>query len=221
MHAAMSALKHKPEDLQIAITQMVRLQRDGEEVKISKRTGDIVELSEVIQEVGSDAARFTYLLLSVDSSQNFDLELVAQQVNENPVFYVQYAHARIHSIMKKADEEGVTLPPVEKVNLSLLNNPRELAILRALQELPETVLRSTQEIAPHRITNWARDFASLFHSFYHDCRIIGEDIDTELTEARLWLVEASRVGLAVSLDLLGVSAPKEMWREDENGESNG
>lgn len=221
MHAAMSALKHKPEDLQIAITQMVRLQRDGEEVKISKRTGDIVELSEVIQEVGSDAARFTYLLLSVDSSQNFDLELVAQQVNENPVFYVQYAHARIHSIMKKADEEGVTLPPVEKVNLSLLNNPRELAILRALQELPETVLRSTQEIAPHRITNWARDFASLFHSFYHDCRIIGEGIDTELTEARLWLVEASRVGLAVSLDLLGVSAPKEMWREDENGESNG
>ena len=110
---------------------------------------------------------------------------------------------------------------VEKVNLSLLNNPRELAILRALQELPETVLRSTQEIAPHRITNWARDFASLFHSFYHDCRIIGEGIDTELTEARLWLVEASRVGLAVSLDLLGVSAPKEMWREDENGESNG
>ena len=123
--------------------------------------------------------------------------------------------------MKKADQEGVTLPPVEKVNLSLLNNPRELAILRALQELPETVLRSTQEIAPHRITNWARDFASLFHSFYHDCRIIGEDIDTDLTEARLWLVEASRVGLVVSLDLLGVSAPKEMWREDENGESNG
>jgi len=221
MHAAMSALGHKPEDLKIAITQMVRLQRGGQEVKLSKRTGDIVELSEVIEEVGSDAARFTYLLLSVDSSQNFDLELVAQQVNENPVFYVQYAHARIHSIMKKSQEAGITRSPLSETNLSVLNHPSELALLRSLQELPTAVLRSTQEVAPHRITNWSRDFASLFHSFYHDCRVFGEDIDSSTTQARLWLVEAARIGLVVSLDLLGVSAPTEMWRDEEGEENNG
>ncbi|MDG2211240.1 MAG: arginine--tRNA ligase [Acidimicrobiales bacterium] len=221
MHAAMSALGHKPEDLKIAITQMVRLQRGGQEVKLSKRTGDIVELSEVIEEVGSDAARFTYLLLSVDSSQNFDLELVAQQVNENPVFYVQYAHARIHSIMKKSQEAGITRSPLSETNLSVLNHPSELAILRSLQELPTVVLRSTQEVAPHRITNWSRDFASLFHSFYHDCRVFGEDIDSSTTQARLWLAEAARIGLVISLDLLGVSAPTEMWRDEEGEEING
>ena len=221
MHAAMSALGHKPEDLKIAITQMVRLQRGGQEVKLSKRTGDIVELSEVIEEVGSDAARFTYLLLSVDSSQNFDLELVAQQVNENPVFYVQYAHARIHSIMKKSQEAGITRSPLSEINLSVLNHPSELALLRSLQELPTAVLRSTQEVAPHRITNWSRDFASLFHSFYHDCRVFGEDIDSSTTQARLWLAEAARIGLVVSLDLLGVSAPTEMWRDEEGEENNG
>ena len=221
MHAAMSALGHKPEDLKIAITQMVRLQRGGQEVKLSKRTGDIVELSEVIEEVGSDAARFTYLLLSVDSSQNFDLELVAQQVNENPVFYVQYAHARIHSIMKKSQEAGITRSPLSEINLSVLTHPSELALLRSLQELPTVVLRSTQEVAPHRITNWSRDFASLFHSFYHDCRVFGEDIDSSTTQARLWLVEAARIGLVISLDLLGVSAPTEMWRDEEGEEING
>jgi len=221
MHAAMSALGHKPEDLKIAITQMVRLQRGGQEVKLSKRTGDIVELSEVIEEVGSDAARFTYLLLSVDSSQNFDLELVAQQVNENPVFYVQYAHARIHSIMKKSQEAGITRSPLSETNLSVLNHPSELAILRSLQELPTVVLRSTQEVAPHRITNWSRDFASLFHSFYHDCRVFGEDIDSSTTQARLWLAEAARIGLVISLDLLGVSAPTEMWRDEEGEEISG
>ena len=221
MHAAMSALGHKPEDLKIAITQMVRLQRGGQEVKLSKRTGDIVELSEVIEEVGSDAARFTYLLLSVDSSQNFDLELVAQQVNENPVFYVQYAHARIHSIMKKSQEAGITRSPLSEINLSVLNHPSELALLRSLQELPTAVLRSTQEVAPHRITNWSRDFASLFHSFYHDCRVFGEDIDSSTTQARLWLAEAARIGLVISLDLLGVSAPTEMWRDEEGEEING
>ena len=221
MHAAMSALGHKPEDLKIAITQMVRLQRGGQEVKLSKRTGDIVELSEVIEEVGSDAARFTYLLLSVDSSQNFDLELVAQQVNENPVFYVQYAHARIHSIMKKSQEAGITRSPLSEINLSVLDHPSELALLRSLQELPTVVLRSTQEVAPHRITNWSRDFASLFHSFYHDCRVFGEDIDSSTTQARLWLVEAARIGLVISLDLLGVSAPTEMWRDEEGEDFNG
>ena len=221
MHAAMSALGHKPEDLKIAITQMVRLQRGGQEVKLSKRTGDIVELSEVIEEVGSDAARFTYLLLSVDSSQNFDLELVAQQINENPVFYVQYAHARIHSIMKKSQEAGITRGPLSETDLSVLTHPSELAILRSLQELPAVVLRSTQEVAPHRITNWSRDFASLFHSFYHDCRVLGDDIDSSTTQARLWLAEAARIGLVISLDLLGVSAPTEMWREEEGEEFNG
>ena len=188
---------------------------------MSTRKANFITLDALIEELGVDVVRYFFIMRGASSHLDFDFDLAKDESEKNPVYYLQYAHARIHSIMKKADEAGVVLSSIEKANLSLLSNPRELAILRALQELPETVLRSTQEIAPHRITNWARDFASLFHSFYHDCRIIGEDVDIELTEARLWLVEASRIGLAISLDLLGVSAPKEMWREDENGELNG
>ncbi len=215
MHAAMHALGHDPSELQVAITQMVSLQRAGEEVRLSKRTGEIVELSEVVDEVGADAARFTYLLLSVDSQQTFDLDLVASQVSENPVFYVQYAHARIHSIARRASEAGVERAPIEEVDLSLIRHQRELDLLRALHELPDTVLRACRERAPHQVTTWARDTAAAFHGFYHDCRVLGEGIDPGLTQARLWLVEAVRTGLAVALDLLGVGAPEEMWREGE------
>ena len=217
MHAAMALLGHDPTELEIAITQLVSLQRDGREVRLSKRTGEMVELTEVVDEVGADAARFTYLLLSVDSPQTFDLDLVASQVNENPVFYVQYAHARIHQIVRRADETGVGRGALADAELSLLSHPRELEVLRALHELPDIVARACREQAPHQITTWVRDLASSFHGFYHDCRVLGEGIEPPLTVARLWLVEGARIGLAVALDLLGVGAPTEMWREDQDG----
>jgi len=214
MHAAMRALGHDPLELGIVITQMVNLQRGGEEVRLSKRTGDIVELAEVVTEVGADAARFTYLLQSVDSPQTFDLELVASRVNENPVFYVQYAHARINSIFRKAIEVGVERPLLSETDLSLLEHPRELCLLRDLDELPDTVLRAMRERAPHQIATWVRGLAADFHGFYHDCRVISDDVDIGITFARIWLVEAVRIGLAVALDLLGVNAPEEMRRID-------
>ncbi len=215
MHAAMALLGHDPAELEIAITQLVSLQRDGREVRLSKRTGEMVELTEVVDEVGADAARFTYLLLSVDSPQTFDLDLVASQVNENPVFYVQYAHARIHQIVRRAHEAGIGRGVPADVDLSLLSHSRELEVLRALHELPDIVARACREQAPHQITTWVRDLASSFHGFYHDCRVLGEGIEPALTVARLWLVEGARIGLVVALDLLGVGAPVEMWREDQ------
>ncbi len=222
MHAAMALLGHDPAELEIAITQLVSLQRDGHEVRLSKRTGEMVELAEVVDEVGADAARFTYLLLSVDSPQTFDMDLVASQVNENPVFYVQYAHARIHQIVRRADEAGVGLGVLADVDLSLLSHPRELEVLRDLHELPDIVARACREQAPHQVTTWVRDLAASFHGFYHDCRVLGEGIEPALTVARLWLVEGARIGLAVALDLLGVGAPTEMWREDQvGGQSEG
>jgi len=216
VHAAMAALGHQPVDLEVAITQMVGLQRAGEEVRLSKRTGEMIELREVVGEVGADAARFTYLLQSVDSPQVFDLDLVASQINENPVFYVQYAHARIHSIMSRATEAGIERVPLATADLSLLVHHRELALLRTLHELPDIVRWACRELAPHQVTTWVRELAALFHGFYHDCRVIGEGVDEALTQARLWLIEATRIGLAVALDLLGVGAPTEMWRQEED-----
>ena len=142
MHAAMALLGHDPAELEIAITQLVNLQRDGREVRLSKRTGEMVELADVVDEVGADAARFTYLLLSVDSTQTFDMDLVASQVNENPVFYVQYAHARIHQIVHRATGAGLVRGSLADADLSLLVHPRELEMLRALHELPDVVARA-------------------------------------------------------------------------------
>ena len=215
MRAAMALLGHDPSELEIAITQLVNLQRDGREVRLSKRTGEMVELAEVVEEVGADAARFTYLLLSVDSSQTFDMDLVASQVNENPVFYVQYAHARIHQIVQRATGAGIDRGLLDEADLTLLVHPRELEVLRALHELPDVVARARRERAPHQVTTWVRDLSSSFHGFYHDCRVLGDGIDLALTVARLWLAEGARIGLAVALDLLGVGAPTEMWRDEE------
>ena len=219
MHAAMSVLGHDREDLQIVITQLVNLQRDGREVRLSKRTGEMVELAYVVDEVGADAARFTYLLLSVDSAQTFDMDLVASQVNENPVFYVQYAHARIHSVVDRAAAGGSVRGSLAEVDLSLLTHPREVQVMRSLHELPDVVARACRERAPHQVTTWVRELASAFHGFYQDCRVVGPEVDPATTRARLWLVEGVRIGLAVALDLLGVSAPTEMWRDDGDGEA--
>jgi arginyl-tRNA synthetase len=209
MKAAIQALGHAPDELEVPVVQMVRLERAGEAVRLGKRSGDLVELRDLIDEVGADVARLTYLLLSIDSPQTIDLDLITAQSNENPVFYVQYANARIHSIGRKAVEAGVERRPLDTVDLSLLVHERELELLRSLSELPEVVALACVDRAPHKVTTWVRELADRFHGFYHDCYVLG-DVPPELTQARLWLVEGARTGLAIGLDLLGVSAPESM-----------
>ena len=210
MKAAMAALGHDPDQLEVAIVQMVDLLKNGEPVRISKRSGNLVELRDVISEVGADASRLTYLLQSIDSRQTVDLAEVASQGMENPVFYVQMAHARIHGIVRKAAEAGFTRGSLTDTDLSLLVDERELEVLRSLSELPETVRSACDDRAPHRISTWVRELAGSFHGFYHDCYVVGEGVSPELTQARLWLVESARVGLSIGLDLLGVGAPESM-----------
>lgn len=210
MRAALQALGHRPEQFEVAITQMVRLERDGTEVKISKRTGDLIELRDLLDEVGTDAVRLTYLLQSVDTRQTVDLDAITARSMDNPVYYVQYAHARIHSITNVAAERGVVRQPLDGLDLSVLVHERELDVLRSLAELPEVVALAYAERAPHKITTWVRELAGAFHGFYHDCYVMGEGVSPEQTQARLWLAEASRIGLTIGLDLLGVSAPESM-----------
>ncbi len=210
MKAAMAALGCDPAALEVVVTQLVRLERDGEEVRLSKRTGDLIELREVIDEVGADAARFTYLLQSMDTTPTFDLAKAAAQVMENPVFYVQMAHARVCSIATRAQADGVVRQSIDQVDLALLVHERELEMMRQLSTLGEVIAAAATERAPHRVTTWLRDFAAAVHSFYHDCYVVGSDIPPELTQARLVLIDAARVGLAVGLGTLGVSAPESM-----------
>lgn len=210
MKAAAEALGHEPDDLEMVITQLVRLERDGEEVKISKRSGDLVTLEDLIEEIGPDAVRLTYLLQSIDSPQTVDLELAIAQSNENPVFYVQMANARLNSIGRVAADRGVERVPLPEADLSLLVHARELAVLRGLHELPALVELAARERAPHKVTTWVRELAGDVHGFYHDCPILSPETSDELRQARLWLAEAARIGLRVGLDLLGVDAPESM-----------
>ena len=210
MKAAMSALGHDPDLLTITITQLVKLVRGGEEVRLSKRRGDIIELRDIVQEIGADATRFMYLLQSADTKQTFDLDLAASKVMENPVFYVQMAHARLCSIQNKVGT--LNLQPVldKEVDLSLLVHERELELLRSLYSFADVVQLSARELAPHKIAVWLRELANATHGFYHDCYVVGDGVSPELTQARLQLVEAARIGLVSGLSLLGVSAPNTM-----------
>ncbi len=210
MSAALQALGHPKESYEAIIGQNVKLMRDGNEVKLSKRTGDIVELKELVDEVGPDVARFAYLMQSIDTSLVLDIDLLKQQSSENPVYYVQYAHARIHSIGRKAAELGIERVDLADADLSLLVHERELEILRILAELPEAVEMACNDRAPQKITTWVRDLAAAYHGFQHDCPVLRDDVDPGLQQARLWVVEASRIGFAIGLDLLGVDAPESM-----------
>jgi len=211
VRAALAALGFdEANSFHVPVVQMVRLMRDGREVKLSKRTGDLIELRELIDEVGADSTRLTFLLQSLDSQQTFDLDLAMSQAMDNPVFYIQYAHARIHSLKKVAAARGVTVAPLADVDLSVLTHDRELDVLRQLFELPSVIELAASEKAPHRVATWSREMAAAFHGFYHDCRIVDDDVAPEVTQARMWLLESSRIGLVVALDLLGVSAPESM-----------
>ena len=210
LKAGIRAIGHDPDELEIILGQLVNLQRGGEEVKLSKRAGDIVLLSDVLDLVGPDATRLTFLLQSIDTRQTFDIDVVTSKSMDNPVFYVQMAHARIHGIERTASEKDVQRKPLADVDLGLLANERELDVLRSLAELPEVVLDACEARAPHRVTTWVRDLAGRFHGFYHDCYVVSEFVEPEVTQARLWLVESARIGLAIGLGLLGVSAPESM-----------
>ncbi|NIM05358.1 MAG: arginine--tRNA ligase [Armatimonadetes bacterium] len=206
--AAVQALGYDAEKLEIIIHQIVRLFSGGEVVRMSKRAGDIVLLSDVLSEVGADAARFFFLMRSADSHLDFDLELAKKETPDNPVYYVQYAHARICSILRQAEESGVKIPQPGEADPSVLVDERELALLRKLADFPEEVESAAALYEPHRMTRYAQELANAFHLFYTDCRVLSDD--TNLTKARLSLVCASQVVLQNCLALLGITAPEKM-----------
>jgi arginyl-tRNA synthetase len=209
--AGIEALHHRRDDLEIIVGQNVVLLRNGQEVKLSKRRGDIILLREdIIDEVGPDATRFTYLLQSVDTKLVFDLDVVIQRSMDNPVFYVQMAHARLAGIARNAAAKDIERRPLDTVDLGLLTHPREYEILTLLNDLPSVVLDACERRAPNKIVTWSREQAAAVHGFHHDCWVVAADVPPELTQARLWLVEAARIGLVVALDLVGVSAPEHM-----------
>ena len=205
MKAVVAALGINPECLKIIISQMVTLHRGGETVRISKRTGDIITLHEVVEEVGADACRFFFLSRTADAQMDFDLELAKKQSVDNPVYYVQYAHARIASILRLAEQRKITY---DDSDVSLLTTEPELILIRKLLLLPELVETVATTLEPHHLTYYAQDLAAVFHSFYMQCRVISED--EKLTEARLKLVEAAKAVLARTLHLMGMTAPERM-----------
>jgi len=208
--AGVAALGHRRARLEIVLGQLVTVQSGGIEAKISKRAGNVVLLDDLVDLVGPDVARMTFLLHSLGSRQTIDLDVVAAQSMENPVYYVQYAHARICSLTATAAERGITRAPLDGVPLRVLGDPRELEVLRTLHALGDVLAEVVRERAPHKLTTWARRLAGAFHGFYHDCPVLRSDIEPTLATARLWLAEATRIGLAIALDLLGVSAPERM-----------
>jgi arginyl-tRNA synthetase len=201
-----------PSRVQIVLYQLVRLYRGGEPVRMSKRAGEMITLDELLDEVGTDAARYTLLSRSPDSPLDFDIELVTRQSMDNPVYYVQYAHARIASVLRKATAEGVPLPPWSEVDLGVLREDAEVDLIRKLSEFPEVVELAAESLAPHRLTHFAEEVAAAFHRFYTDWRIITDDV--RLTHARLWLSAATQLVVGSALDILGVSAPESMDRLD-------
>ncbi len=212
LQAGLAALGHAGEP-EVLLGQLVKLLRGGQPVRLSKRAGDVVTLADILDEVDPDVCRLTFLLQGIDTPQTFDLDVVTAQSMENPVYYVQYAHARAVSISRRAAVAGVTRHPVLDTDLAVLTHERELDLLRALDGFPGVVAEAAALRAPHRVTTWVRDFASRFHGFYRDCRVLTDD--EPLTQGRLWLAEGCRVGLSNALTLLGVSAPDEMARIDE------
>jgi arginyl-tRNA synthetase len=209
---AAKALGYDPTALEMVLYQWVALFRGGEAVGMSKRAGTFVTLDELIEEVGADATRFTLLLRSNDSTLDFDIEVVKRQTMDNPVYYVQYGHARIASILRRAAELGVASRPVSDVDLSLLSAEAELDLLRTIADLPEEIARAAELRAPHRLTHFAQDLAARFHRFYTECRVVTDD--EALTQARLALCAAAKQTIANVLALLGVSAPESMERAD-------
>jgi arginyl-tRNA synthetase len=217
---AMMAAWGYPDALEVVLGQLVNLLRDGEPVRMSKRTGEMVTFQELIDEVGVDATRYLMLSKSADQAIDFDIEVAKKQDSSNPVYYVQYAHARICSILRKAGEargmnvesagieEIVAELGLDDIDLSPLAHESELALMRKMADFSDLVAGAARDRAPFRLTHYAQELAGLFHSFYGNCHVLGEEESVE--KARLALVDSTRIVLALSLDLLGVSAPERM-----------
>jgi len=205
MKAVVGALGINPEELKVIISQMVTLRSGGELVRISKRSGDIITLRELVEEVGADVCRFFFLSRSADSQMDFDLELAKKHSADNPVYYVQYAHARIASILRLAQQRGISY---EDGDTSLLTTEPELTLIRKMLLLPELVETIANTLEPHHLTYYAQDLATVFHSFYKQCRVVSQN--EALTKARLKLVEAAKIVLSRTLHLMGMTAPERM-----------
>jgi arginyl-tRNA synthetase len=216
---AAQALGFDADAVEIVIYQFVSFLRGGQAARMSKRAGELVTLDELLDEVGPDATRYTLLTRSNDSAIEFDIEEVKRQSMDNPVYYVQYAHARIASLLRVAGEQGIGRRPWREVDLGLLTHQAELDLLRTLSERPEVVETAAASRAPHRLTRYAEDTAAAFHRFYTECRVITDD--AELTQARLWLSSGTKQVLASTLGLLGVSAPESMERIGDDEGSDG
>lgn len=208
MKAAVKALGYDPEQLEVLLLQMVRLYRNGSMVKLSKRTGETVTIRELIDEVGVDAARYFFCMRSLDSQLDFDMTLASEKSNENPVYYIQYAHARICSIMRQLAEANIEVIPADQVKLNSLVEESELDLIKKLGEYPEMIAAAAKERAVHRVATYVFELAGLFHSFYNACRIMG--VDEDVQQARIALVTATKNTVKHALGILGVSAPERM-----------
>ncbi|MGE7917339.1 arginine--tRNA ligase [Viridibacillus sp. NPDC093762] len=206
MKAAIEALGYDRDTLEVEIIQMVNLMKDGEKVKMSKRTGNAVTLRELVEEVGLDAVRYNFAMRAGDSHMDFDLDLAVKQSNENPVYYAQYAHARISSILRQAKEQGFA---ASEEHLNLLNAEKEIDVLKKVGDFPQVVADAAKNRTPHRITNYIQELAATFHSFYNAEKVLDAD-NKDRSAARLSLITAVRTTIANALKLIGVSAPEKM-----------
>ncbi len=208
MKAAVQAIGTDPAKLDIVLFQLVRLFKNGEVARMSKRTGRAISLEDLLEDVGRDAARFIFNTKASGSHLDFDLDLAVKQSNENPVYYVQYAHARICSMLRLIESEGTKAPSADEADLTKLTAPEELELIRKLAEYPDEIRISAQTLEPSRLTRYVEDVASLFHSFYNACRVKGEE--ESLMKARLVLVSSTRTVIKNVLDLISISAPERM-----------
>ncbi|MBQ0108234.1 MAG: arginine--tRNA ligase, partial [Phascolarctobacterium sp.] len=205
MKAAIGALGYDPEQLEVLLLQMGSLYRNGELVKLSKRTGNTITLKELIEEVGVDAARFFFSMRSIDSQLDFDMGLATEQSNENPVYYIQYAHARICSIFRQLAENKMAQP---NPKLEVLTDPLEVDLIKKLGEYPDMLAKAAEIRAVHHVATYVHELAGLFHSFYNGCRILG--VGEDVQQARIALVTAVKHVVEHALKILGVSAPEHM-----------
>ncbi len=208
LKGALAALGIEPERLEIVLMQLVRLVSGGEVVRMSKRTGKSITLKDLLEETSIDAARFFFNMRQANSHFDFDLDLAVKQSNDNPVFYVQYAHARICSILRLLAEQGVAVKPVSEINTKRLNTEQEIDLMKKLADFPETIRQAAQMREPSLMTRYAMDLAAAFHGFYAACKVNSDD--RELTDARLKLCDAVRTALYNVLTLLSISAPEQM-----------
>ena len=208
MKSALGAVGIAPERLDVVLMQLVRLMQNGEVARMSKRTGKAITLSDLLEEISVDAARFFFNLRSAGSHLDFDLTLAAEQSNDNPVFYVQYAYARICSILRLLGEEGISVRPYAEVDVQLLKDETELDLLKKLSDLPEEIRLAAQTLEPARITRYIMELATCFHAFYNTCRVKVDD--AALMHARLKLIDSVRIVLCGVLQMLKITAPEKM-----------